>query len=705
MHQPSGQQLNRRDSIPCSPTATRGCAETALFNGERSPETARKAQAGQSQGVTVGTGSQEHEATAQWDNASQLQFPVGSPIPPQSYSPEPPPSIWHSPTMTDQEITYDIFNYILEMMEPNGADVSLAYERASRSPPITSDSLAELDMPRIINNPKLRHDVNFDRDLHFRPNLDGSKGRQKMKSADQYWQALEGELFMYGFAAQQKMHVQGGESAEYWERVLRHSQRRLNKMFEAIRDILKTLVPDYEQKTITERLDVDLIMQEISNGVCDLLSLSSWLAKVLKAHCAPMRDELVDAMQKDIEVGALEARHEKLVSGLRQLLTILEAMKLDVANHQIRHMRPLLVEDTINFQRRYNAHRIGLGKIDVRKSQKWLNDEREHLSTPVQQATHLEALASALVRDVLFNENNICPPTFYLDADRLKSIRLDLRSTFSYELCRQILAELTPAYVTPAELLRAQGALHTSVSAIVGISGRFLDRIENIAVEIVRILLILEGRYPPLDTSILGLVEQKLALALQPASAAFDKIARDTCDRLLPKLITSVEGHIRMSAVDLQDALVNQAPSQLSSPPIGFGAVLAPPEPTRTYDPDDDIVRRLTHVICLHWHVWSDLVYLAPMEPDETESETPVKEPIPSRSTSTSPTVPIAQAVYAPGKKWLPVGVTVTEMPSGMPTPASTPEPKPEQQAPGSPTQSEAQQEQESLDAQQEQSA
>ncbi|KAI7092787.1 hypothetical protein KC324_g21944, partial [Hortaea werneckii] len=91
--------------------------------------------------------------------------------------------------MTDQEIVYDIFSYILEMLEPNGADASYCYERATMVPPITAESLAELDMHRIINNPKLRHDVNFDRDLHFRPNLDGSKGRQKVKSAEQYWQA------------------------------------------------------------------------------------------------------------------------------------------------------------------------------------------------------------------------------------------------------------------------------------------------------------------------------------------------------------------------------------------------------------------------------------------------------------------------------------------------------------------------------------
>ena len=40
---------------------------------------------------------------------------------------------------------------------------------------------------KIVQNPKLRHDVNFDPDLHFRPNLDGEKGRKKTLKANDFW--------------------------------------------------------------------------------------------------------------------------------------------------------------------------------------------------------------------------------------------------------------------------------------------------------------------------------------------------------------------------------------------------------------------------------------------------------------------------------------------------------------------------------------
>ena len=110
-------------------------------------------------------------------------------------APRPPqetPSPFCPTPITDQDITYDIYNYIIELMDPHGIDTSLCFEQASLQPPITTESLAELDIPRIINNPKLRHDVNFRSRVTFRPNLDGSRGRQKMKSADHYLEGFGG---------------------------------------------------------------------------------------------------------------------------------------------------------------------------------------------------------------------------------------------------------------------------------------------------------------------------------------------------------------------------------------------------------------------------------------------------------------------------------------------------------------------------------
>lgn len=653
-----------------SPTHTR---RKSVYGGEKCIATARKEvqQAQQSQ-VTEAQDGQEQTSETHGIAYSPGQAPTPQPdhgqIPPSPMNFELDTADTSNPT--DDEIFLDICAYIHEEMDPGGQHhASWCFENADQRPPITPESLAELDMPRIINNPKLRHDVNFDRELHFRPNLDGSKGRQKMLQADQYWRALEAELVMLNFVATRR--ATSTDNEEYWNRCMKGSMIRLPKIFAAIRDILKTLVPDYDQKAVLERLEVDHIVQQIQNGVCDLVDLGNWLGKVLKNHCAPMRDPLVDTMQKEIRRGATEGKHEKLVSGLRQLMSILEAMKLDVANHQIRHMRPLLIDDTVNFQRRYNAHRIAIGKINMPESRDWLQE-----CLP-DQDSHLDALTFGLIRDMLNNDSTtMCPQTFYLDTDRLRALRVELHSRVYHAVCRDVLREIAPRNMNVGELTKAGDMLQSSISAIVGVQGRFADRFDNIAVEIVRVLLVSQGRNPPFDVELLNVVEQKLGEYLRPGSESFARHAGVLTRNLVPKVQSRVADHVRLSALDLQEMLVPQiAPSNRNS--MGFGAVMepVPSVPVTQADADEDIIRRFTHIIALHWQVWSELVYLVddPSKSDDDGASESGSESTMVTSAQGSPTVPVATAVYAPGRKWLPVSVTVTNVPSQMPTPVTSP--------------------------------
>jgi hypothetical protein len=562
------------------------------------------------------------------------------------------------------------------MMDPGGPEAATCFFHASDQPPITLESLAELDMPRIINNPKLRHDVNFDRELSFRPNLDGSKGRQKLKLAEDYWKALEAELFLYNYVLRNVTDPQQQENEAYWQGILAHSQKRLANLFRAIREILKTLVPDCDQKTIEDRLDVELIMRQILNGMFDLVDLGNWLAKVIKNHCAPMRDVEVDKMQATIRLSAADEKPLRLVNGIRQLLTLLENMKLDVANHQIRHMRPLLVEDTVNFQRRYNAHRISMNKIDVPRSRLWLEREIESMSASGTIPTHLEALTSALFKGLLlsdhFNSSSAYPPTFYLDVERLRLFRNDLHSRIYQDISKEVLFEIVPKQASQAQFAEAAAALYHCVDTILsGCHGRLGANVEYVAAEIMRSVLKMEGREGQCDSDLLDFAQERLEADLRTQSPTFRKHAQDLVDSLLPQLQTSVAKHAKCPALRLQDLLVPPSPPNIThNLPLGYGAICDHPTAPPIVDPDEEVIRRFTHVLVLHWHVWAELVYLTPSTDTENYNDT---APTPPSSGNSSPTVPVAQAVYEPGKKWLPVGLTVTDVPSGLPTPAPSP--------------------------------
>ena len=242
----------------------------------------------------------------------------------RSPSPSPPRTL---------DIPEQLAELIITMIPgPKGEELAEAFREGSDLPPITRQSLSELDVQNIITNIKLRHDVNFDRDLSFRPNLDGAKGQEKVKAAQRYWRALVAELELYTRLFRGTPPLPEVDPTD-WPKIIRHAERRIPKIFQTIQDVLKSLVPDRDHSRVEEHLDVPMLMQEIERGVCDLVRLAEWTAGLLKEHCAPMRDEWVDKMVSYTRTGVTQNKSESIVKGLCELLGILESMKLVSRSH------------------------------------------------------------------------------------------------------------------------------------------------------------------------------------------------------------------------------------------------------------------------------------------------------------------------------------------------------------------------------------
>jgi hypothetical protein len=226
--------------------------------------------------------------------------------------------------LTDEKIIYHLSIWLGQHA---GENLARCFRSATLLPPVTEKSLSELDLGPIINNARLRHDVNFDKELHFRPNLDGQKGREKLKASKDYWVALHAELELYSLLAKNEQ-LPAPLKTTCMNRITELCQRRIPQIFTTIQKILKNLVPERDHRRVDERLDVGMLMQEIQKGVCDLVDLSEWLARLLKAHCAPMRDEWIDKMVERTKAAVETGRPDCIVEGFRELLGILEAMKL-----------------------------------------------------------------------------------------------------------------------------------------------------------------------------------------------------------------------------------------------------------------------------------------------------------------------------------------------------------------------------------------
>ncbi|KAF5006114.1 hypothetical protein FDECE_7486 [Fusarium decemcellulare] len=303
-------------------------------------------------------------------------------------------------------------------------------------PPVTRSSLGELEVSKIINNPKLRHDINFDPELHFRPNVEGDKGRRKHDRASIFWTSLKEQLVEF-IVDRQSFYDKYGTDDNWC----------LPKLLKSVKEIIQTLVPQRDRQFLDEGLNVDLLMQQFHRGIADLEKLALWLSRVLKSHCAPMRDEWVDSMYKQLSNGNRNNDVDELVNGMRSLLSVLEAMKLDVANHQIRCLRPALIEETTAFEQKFLMKKLRNRKMDIGDAKPWYQEAARTYpvgaGTMSSQFGDMGVFFEGLSRSMLPSAGEKpLPGTFFFDEDRLGRVRSDILDAINLDVCMRMFEDL-----------------------------------------------------------------------------------------------------------------------------------------------------------------------------------------------------------------------------------------------------------------------
>eukprot|EP00842_Homolaphlyctis_polyrhiza_P000053 jgi/Hompol1/1048/HPOL_001804-RA len=193
------------------------------------------------------------------------------------------------------------------------ADDHTYMELLNLLPPITRFTLRELELDEILSNAQLRHDLVFDPDLQFKPNVDATivddagsaTPSSRPSKSDIYWTEVGNEI---------------DQGYTY----------RIPLLLAEVRAIMVELLPNGQEikEEIFANIDVNLISQQMEHGVMDPHGLVNYLAKLMKINCAPIRDELVDSMVSACEDG-------DIVQTLRICFDILELMKL--ANRYAEH--------------------------------------------------------------------------------------------------------------------------------------------------------------------------------------------------------------------------------------------------------------------------------------------------------------------------------------------------------------------------------
>ncbi|RAR12499.1 camp-mediated signaling protein sok [Stemphylium lycopersici] len=506
-------------------------------------------------------------------------------------------------------------------LQPSAEELAEEFLYATVTPPVTKQSLSELDIQSIITNIKLRHDINFDRDLSFRPNLDGAKGQEKERTADRYWTALIAELELY------KRLFQGTPPIPQikLERYTREAQRRIPTLFQTIRDVIKSLVPDCDHSRVDEHLDVDLLMQSIERGVCDFVRLAEWMAHLLKEHCAPMRDVWVDEMVAATRHGAATQDSKQIVFGLRTLFGILEAMKLDVANHQIRNLKTLLIEDTVNFENHYHLDRLvnGRSRVNISTTRNWFANTIEEFGSQCSPRPRagpcfeLDVFTRAITA-ISFRRDGCgeFPETFLLDNERLRALKTEIDDLVMFEVCMDMCIALARQFGYQGPITLAIGQqLRTALAAIMGDTighgpHQWMINSEALSLEILRQASNLAGQPATYSFDRMSDANQSLRVLFVRRSA--HHAARLEAS-LLPQILVNVDRLRASSPMDLFNSLVSISPSMPPLPILPRSAIsdtsafahLHPETAKLT-----DLANRITHMILLNWRIWAPIAYI-----------------------------------------------------------------------------------------------
>ncbi|EFE41737.1 cAMP-mediated signaling protein Sok1, putative [Trichophyton verrucosum HKI 0517] len=510
-------------------------------------------------------------------------------------------------------------------------------QKAERLPPIRTSTLSELDLNHIMRNINLRIDVNFDRELHFQP-IAGEKGHEKRKLAEVYWEAIALEISVHSYQSTSRKQ----KSVDSWghKRATSSSvgafEPRLPAMLETLKDVVSSLVPERDQQSVMQNLDVPFLLQQVHKGVLDMVNLTKWLATLLKTHCAPMRDPWADRMVAEISEGCETGNIYKMVEGLRTMFGTLESMKLDVANHQIRAFRVILIDDTVRFLQSDLKKRIAANAIDIQQARRWyLNLGHQPLSKSPYLQHELRGSYAPITPLFIglfsfltpFEHPKRLEDIFEFEADRLWFIRADVQDLIGLKICSRVfemVAKEQGRHRHNPYYQQAKAALPSRICSILdncsdGMSSGFNSRSVNI-------------NSPTTNhkwKNNIGLVTLEIAQCIcslggySKSNTFPDRKTLEYVEKCLDSFFSSPTGQFREFNLsvqgELEEATFGYVKRYLTMTPLEISEDQRPreyPESTKYAYPQrllpdvDGIAKRLAHVGVLHWRVWAPVLYL-----------------------------------------------------------------------------------------------
>jgi len=264
-------------------------------------------------------------------------------------------------------------------------------------------SLHELmDAARGVSNMFLAHEIAVDKDFmleKLKPEESEMEQQVKKIVHQAFWDVLQVEL---------------SEDPPVFNRAL--------SLLEDVRTALVGLLLPSQiriKEGILERLDLDLIAQQASNGVLDVHSYSTYVIDLMSKLCAPVRDEEIAELRKIKQVVPL----------FQGIMKTMDNMKLDMANFMVQQARPIIVSQSVEYEKIKFTEFLQTQVDGLEFTRAWLKrhapaDDDSAANDPrYKKLVVNRIMTDAFVEILEWDDYYVLPETLAMDAKRIIALR------------------------------------------------------------------------------------------------------------------------------------------------------------------------------------------------------------------------------------------------------------------------------------------
>jgi len=261
-------------------------------------------------------------------------------------------------------------------------------------------SLTELlDASKGLTNMALAHEIAVDKDFSLQKIQPANEVEKQVKEIMQraFWDLLEDQL--------------KADPPQY--------DQALTLLKEIKTMLYSILLPQHEKlkEKIESILDIEVIEKAIGAECLDFEKYAGYILGIMGMLCAPVRDEQLNKLKEMKEVVPL----------FRGIMELMEQMKLDMANFTIQQVRPVIVSQSVEYEKKKFQEFLSSQEDGLAVTREWLvrhSPSKEEMEDPkYRKLLGTRVLCEAFTDLLQWDDYYHMPETLVMDQTRICTLR------------------------------------------------------------------------------------------------------------------------------------------------------------------------------------------------------------------------------------------------------------------------------------------